>query len=87
MIFLCVFITLSLFYPLKSMSENQIKIEFKELKFMGMKELAAKWGVHRQTLSRYIHKMSDQIPMYQKHQKVFAPIQYKKLAELLGFEI
>lgn len=54
---------------------------------MGMAELAAKWGIHRDTLSLYIKRLKDQIPLYRPKQKTFAPIQYKKLAELLGFEI
>ncbi len=65
----------------------QTIITFKEEKFLGMQELADKFGCHRVTLSRYIKKLRDQIPHYRLHQKNFGPVQYKKIAELLGFEI
>lgn len=55
--------------------------------FLGMSELARRWGCHRITLSGYIHRLSEHIPLYKKGQKIFAPVQYKKIAELLGFDI
>lgn len=55
--------------------------------FLGMSQLARKWGCHRDTLSDYIKRLSEHIPLYRKGQKIFAPVQYKKLAELLGFTI
>lgn len=69
------------------MSENNNETPNSGLKFIGMAQLAAKWGCHVNTLGRHIKRLRDQIPNYTPHQKLFSPAQYKKLAELLGFDI
>lgn len=55
-------------------------------KFVGLGQLAIKWGVSVRTLKKYINKIALQIPMYDEKQRLFAPIQYKKISELLGFD-
>lgn len=54
---------------------------------LGLSELAAKWKCSTKTLRRYINKISDKIPFYEKKQRVFLPIQYKVIAKELCFNI
>jgi len=67
------------------MSETNDKPQ--PIRYLFMYELATRWGCCTRTLSRYIQSIQGQIPMYVKNQRSFAPVQYKKIAELLGFEI
>lgn len=60
---------------------------FKEKKFMGLGELAIKWGVSVPLLRKHINKVGAQVPLYEPTQRVFAPVQYLKIAELLCLDI
>lgn len=67
-------------------SENKQPL-FLEKKFMGLGELALKWGVNKRLLRKHIDKVSKDVPMYEPTQRVFAPVQYLKIAELLCLDI
>ncbi len=55
--------------------------------FKGLSQMAQEWEVDRKTLRTYINRISSNVPLYNSKQRVFAPCQYKKIAELLGFDI
>lgn len=63
------------------------KISLNSNKYIGKSQLATLWGCSLRTLSIYIEKIKDQIPFYAEGQRTFAPVQYKKIAALLGFDI
>jgi len=54
-------------------------------RFLNKKELALKYGVCLKTLSRWLMKIETKIPFYTKNQKLFSPIQIKKIDELLCY--
>lgn len=60
---------------------------FLEKKFLGLGELAIKWGVSVPLLRKHINKVSKDVPLYEPTQRVFAPLQYLKIAELLCLDI
>lgn len=56
-------------------------------KSIGLSQMAEQWGMGPELLRSYINRIGKDVPLYKPTQRLFVPCQYKKIAELLGFDI